>query len=262
VSLEIDKIQSIRWNKRAFENLVIDETDKELLKAAVMTRLNPRTGIDILTGKDDGLKILLHGSSGTGKTYTAESLAELVEKPLYRLTCAELGTEPKEAERCLKSALYLGKRWDCIILLDDVGIFLEEDTSRALKHNALLADLLHALESYSGTVVLTARKISRLSEAFRSRIRLILHYQDPDHEQRQRIWHNFIDQVKAVDPLNIDSGEAEKNLAKVAKILMNGREIRDTITTTRQYAKFNGWNMEYADLNHVIKLTKSRGCGV
>ncbi|KAL3447312.1 P-loop containing nucleoside triphosphate hydrolase protein [Aspergillus insuetus] len=262
VSLEIDKIQSIQWKKRAFENLVIDETDKELLKAAVMTQLNPRTGIDILTGKDNGLKILLHGSSGTGKTYTAESLAELVEKPLYRLTCADLGTEPKEAERCLKPALYFGKRWDCIILLDDVGIFLEEDTSRDVKYNALLAVLLRSLESYSGTVILTARQISRLSEAFRSQIRLIVNYQSPDHEQRERIWQNFIGQVKAVDPLNIDSEEAEKNLAELAKITMNGREIRDTITTARQFAQFKRRKMEYADMKHVIELAKSRGCGV
>jgi AAA+ superfamily predicted ATPase len=197
VNLEIDKIQSIQWNKRAFQNLLFDGTDKELLKAAFMTRLNPRSGIDILIGKDDGLKILLHGPSGTGKTYTAESLAELVEKPHYRLTCADLGTEPEEAERCLKSALYFAKCWDCIILLDDVGIFLEEDTSRDVKHNALLAVLLRALESYSGTIILTARQISRLSEAFRSRIRLIMHYQSPDREQRQRIWMNFVDQVKS-----------------------------------------------------------------
>jgi hypothetical protein len=65
-NLEIDRIQAIQWNKRAFENLEIGFQDKRLLEAAVTTRLNPRSGIDIIEGKDDSLKILLHGSSRTG----------------------------------------------------------------------------------------------------------------------------------------------------------------------------------------------------
>ena len=39
---------------------------------------------DIIEGKGNGLIILLHGGPGTGKTLTAESVAELAEKPLYR----------------------------------------------------------------------------------------------------------------------------------------------------------------------------------
>ncbi|KAJ0421730.1 P-loop containing nucleoside triphosphate hydrolase protein [Aspergillus carlsbadensis] len=262
VNLEIDKIQSIQWDKRAFENLVVDEIDKELLKAAVATRRSLRRGIDILEGKDDGLKILLHGSSGTGKTFTAESLAELVEKPLYRLTCADFGTEPKEAERCLRSAFYFGKRWGCIILLEDMDIFLEEDTSRDVRHNALLAVILHALESYSDTVILTARQTNRLNEAFRSRIRLIFHYRNPDRSQRLRIWQNFIGQVKEVDQLKIDHERIDPHFDELAEIMMNGRQIRDTITTACECAVLQGQKLKAVGLKHVIKLAEKHGCGI
>ncbi|KAL2839543.1 hypothetical protein BJX68DRAFT_279366 [Aspergillus pseudodeflectus] len=260
-NLEIDRIQAVQWNKRAFENLEIGFQDKRLLEAAVTTRLNPRSGIDIIEGKDDSLKILLHGSSRTGKTYTAESLAELVEKPLYRITCADLGTEPKETERCMKTALYLGKRWDCIILLDDIGIFLEADTLRDVKHNALLAVLLRSLELYSGMVILTARYNGTVNEAFRSRVRFCFHYQYPTRDQRRRLWQNFIGRVKAVDQLNIDQRYPENHFDELAEIMMNGRQIRDTITTARQFAKHKGWKTEYGDLKHVIDLARDRGGG-
>ena len=46
-------------------------------------------GTDFMDGKGEGLIVLLHGGPGTGKTLTAESIAELVERPLYRVTTTE-----------------------------------------------------------------------------------------------------------------------------------------------------------------------------
>jgi MoxR-like ATPase len=36
----------------------------------------------LIVGKGNGLILLLHGGPGTGKTLTAESIAEVAEKPL------------------------------------------------------------------------------------------------------------------------------------------------------------------------------------
>lgn len=41
------------------------------------------------------------------------SVAELAEKPLYRVTCGDIGTEVDDVERYLEEILSLGKRWDC-----------------------------------------------------------------------------------------------------------------------------------------------------
>lgn len=87
------------WNKIAFKQLVASEETKELIQA-VVTAHGQRTSVapDIIEGKGQGLLILLHGAPGTGKTLTAESIAEAQERPLYRVTCGDIGTEPKEVE--------------------------------------------------------------------------------------------------------------------------------------------------------------------
>ena len=71
--------------------LVLQEGKKELVKALVSVHIekDDTIGTDFMDGKGEGLIVLLHGGPGTGKTLTAESIAELVERPLYRVTTTE-----------------------------------------------------------------------------------------------------------------------------------------------------------------------------
>ncbi|KAL3467065.1 P-loop containing nucleoside triphosphate hydrolase protein [Aspergillus heterothallicus] len=250
IHLDVDKICWVQWNKKSFENLVIDEDSKELLQAATTSQFIPMI-TDIMQGKEASVAILLHGPAGTGKTYTAETLSELVEKPLYRLSCADLGTELQRAEECLKSALYLGKTWDCIILLDDIDIFLEENTSSNIEQNAIVAAILRALDTYGGIIILTARYISKLNEAFRSRIRLAVHCPHPTSLQRQRIWRNLINNIKEFDQHHIEFEDIESQMNVLAEINMTGRQIRNTITMARQLANLRRKKMTYAELAHM-----------
>jgi ATP-dependent Lon protease len=48
----------------------------------------------MIAGKGKGLVFVLHGSPGVGKTFTAESIADHIERPLYTLNSGELGIEP------------------------------------------------------------------------------------------------------------------------------------------------------------------------
>lgn len=99
-TLEVDHITDVTWNKRAFSQLVAPPETKELIQAVVSAHGERKNmGLDIIEGKGQGLLVLLHGGPGTGKTLTAESIAEEQERPLYRVTCGDIGTEPREVEQ-------------------------------------------------------------------------------------------------------------------------------------------------------------------
>lgn len=136
VDLEVDRIVDILWNVTAFESLVTDDRTKELIHALVTNQLAAEKATDLIAGKGNGLIMLLHGGPGTGKTFTAESMAEIAQKPLYRVTCGDIGTNPEEVEKYLESVLHLGKIWSCVVLLDEANIFLEEGTLADLQRNA------------------------------------------------------------------------------------------------------------------------------
>ena len=69
----MENFQPVKWNKKAFERLVLDSKTKELIYALVDIQASKDKSFDdIISGKGKGLIILLHGSPGTGKTLTAE----------------------------------------------------------------------------------------------------------------------------------------------------------------------------------------------
>lgn len=119
------EISDIKWNKEAFSKVVIERKAKDIINALVSNQLESEKNTDLIEGKGNGLILLLHGGPGTGKTLTAESVAEIAEKPLYRVTCGDVGTKAEEVEKYLESVLYLGKLWGCVVLLDEADIFLQ-----------------------------------------------------------------------------------------------------------------------------------------
>jgi hypothetical protein len=40
-------------------------------------------------------------------------VAEIAERPLYRVTCGDLGTQATDVEQYMQTVLYLGKTWNC-----------------------------------------------------------------------------------------------------------------------------------------------------
>ena len=113
-------------------------------------------------------------------------MAEIAKKPLYRVTCGDIGTEPVDVEKVgLRSHFVLSSTnvpstsnlycsWArsgavvsvnlnfynritetddhrAVVLLDEADIFLEERTLNDLQRNALVSVFLRVLEYYSGT---------------------------------------------------------------------------------------------------------------
>ncbi|KAJ4329481.1 hypothetical protein N0V84_000116 [Fusarium piperis] len=255
IDLQVDHIRDVVWNDRAFSNLVADEDMKEVILALVTNQLETEKGTDLIDNKGNGLIMLLHGSPGTGKTFTAESVAEVARKPLYPVTCGDIGTEPEQVEKYLQSVFHLGKIWDCVVLLDEAEVFLEQRTLQDLNRNALVSVFLRALEYYEGILILTTNRVGTFDEAFKSRIQLALRYEKLQGYQRKQIWRNFFGRLKEIgEEDKIDFDDIQLNLDELAGYEMNGRQIRNSITTARQLAKFRGRKMTFSHLKRAITL--------
>ncbi|KAJ5513573.1 ATPase AAA-type core [Penicillium fimorum] len=253
--LSVDRISHVEWNKDVFESLAIDSKSRDLIEALVTNYVEPEYSADMIAGKGNGLILLLHGGPGTGKTLTAESVAEIAERPLYRVTCGDVGTKPEEVEKYLESVLHLGKIWNCVVLLDEADVFLEQRSLEDLNRNALVSAFLRVVEYFEGILILTTNRVGTFDEAFKSRIQLALHYPPLGEEQRRIIWNTFIKRLDGFDEDGIDVKNLMGSLDVLQREKLNGRQIRNAITTARQYAKWKREVLTYDHLKDVIEVS-------
>ncbi|KAF3017117.1 hypothetical protein E8E14_009351 [Neopestalotiopsis sp. 37M] len=254
-TLEVDRIREVDWNNKAFGSLVADDDTKEMIQALVSNQLAAHKGTDLIESKGNGLILLLHGPPGTGKTYTAESVAEIARKPLYPVTCGDIGTEPEAVEKYLDSVFHLGKIWDCVVLLDEAEVFLEQRTLNDLKRNALVSVFLRTLEYYEGILILTTNRVGTFDEAFKSRISLALRYEKLTQVQRKQVWWNFIRRLEDLgEQDSVDLENLKLHIDELASYPMNGRQIRNSISTARQLALYKKTRMTSTHLRRSITL--------
>ena len=141
--------------RAGFDDLVIDQRNRDLLVALVdnhasgIQRAREKTKqskdyfkptqIDLVRGKGQGLIILLHGPPGSGKTSTAETIAAYTGRPLYAITCGDIGTTPQEVELRLLQHTQRADKWGCVLLLDEADVFLVQRDWRSIQRNALVS---------------------------------------------------------------------------------------------------------------------------
>ncbi|KAF8859308.1 hypothetical protein BDZ45DRAFT_742549 [Acephala macrosclerotiorum] len=287
VQVSVELISNVQWNKEAFDRLVMNPRKKELAKALVMIHNTTDQSADIMEGKGNRLIVLLPGGPGTGKTLTAETsvalqitgiletddkcyrIAEIAEKPLYRVTCGDIGTDAEAVETYLETVLYIGKIWDCVVLLDEADVFLEERT---------MADMhlfLRVLEYYDGILILTSNRVGTFDESFKSRIQLALHYPCLTEPERRKIWRNFIRMLSksansgsehslpstySANPrptltLVVNVEDREDHLEDLAKHSLNGRQIRNAVTTAKKLAMYLKETLDYTHFERVIEVS-------
>ncbi len=78
---------------------------------------------------------------GVGKTATAEAVAQANGKPLFPITCGDLGLTPEKVESALNRIFRLANNWDCVLLLDEVDTFFSQRSrgDATLTKNALVS---------------------------------------------------------------------------------------------------------------------------
>ncbi len=223
---DINGISQIQFNKDAFDLLVIEEEKKDLIQSLVETKVDFN---DIIGGKGGGLLFLLYGTPGTGKTLTAEAIAEKLQRPLYYVSVGELGTTPEDLEERLRKILELATLWDAVLLLDEADIFLEARSENDIERNAMVSIFLKLLEYYSGIMFLTTNRASSIDTAFYSRISLSIKYDELNSNIRKTIWKNILEKQK------IELKSSDLNILSTHDL--NGRQIKNIVRMSIAIAK-------------------------
>lgn len=190
--IDLNLLKPVRREAGVFANLRIQQEYKDVVHGLVMSHFQTKAlerryaeaavegpGQDLIQGKGRGLVVLLHGVPGVGKTATAEAVAMENRKPLFVITCGDLGLTPHEVEASLKNVFRLAHLWDCVLLLDEADVFLSQRSKSDMKRNALVSVFLRVLEYYNGLLFLTTNRVGAVDEAFKSRIHLSLYYVCP-----------------------------------------------------------------------------------
>jgi len=136
-----DALDSLRISQKMKDTIQKSVRGHLLQKAAERQVGEARMTQDIIKGKGTGLFILLYGAPGVGKTATAEAIAQTNGKPLFKITCGDLGLTPEQVESKLQGIFRLAGLWDCILLMDEVDTFFSQRSKGdgAMTKNALVS---------------------------------------------------------------------------------------------------------------------------
>src|SRR5205823_12499402 len=121
-----------------------------------------------------GVRALLSGPSGTGKTLAARLLASALRMDIYRVNLASVVNKYiGETEKNLDRVFAQAEELDVILLLDEGDALLTQRTS-VQNSNDRYANLetnylLQRLESYEGILLVTTNARDRIDGAFQRR---------------------------------------------------------------------------------------------
>jgi len=287
-------VNYIKFQEKAFEQLVLDEDKKELIKAVARNAGggskydfgddscveddsdDDEAGLDVVANKGAASIFLLSGPPGCGKTLTAEAIAELLKKPLYVVTAGDLGITAGEVEKSFGSVLDLCSTWDALVLVDEADIFLEARSSTEIQRNALVCVMLRLLEYYYGCLFLSSnRDAQTIDAAIASRITVMLRYPPLNVEGREKVWKNLITLVP-VCPVDSSGEIIAKSPRKISKYRqeftaeeyhslasgynLNGRQIKNSIVLARALARERGVPLSLNVVKRAVTAVAGETC--
>lgn len=190
-----------------------------------------------------GVRALLHGPSGTGKTLVAEWLAARLGKPLLvvdtaAITSKYIGETEKNLERVMGGA----ERVDAVLLFDEADALFARRTDVASSNdryaNAQTNYLLQRLEGHTGITVLTSNGRSRIDAAFTRRLDAVIEFTHPSPPERMALWRALLGAsvahlpVTLIERLALDveaAGGTLRNIVATAAVLAGGPPQADTL---------------------------------
>jgi SpoVK/Ycf46/Vps4 family AAA+-type ATPase len=181
------------WECLAVNSQTLEELQALERRCRHREHLQGAVGAALAGTVNAGVRAMLSGPSGAGKTLAAKLLAHQLCMDVYRLDLSSvinkyIGETEKNLERVLSAAEEL----DVILLIDEGDALLTNRTnvSNANDRYANLETnyLLQRLESFEGIVLITTNASERIDPAFQRRMDVVIEFRNPDPNERLAIW--------------------------------------------------------------------------
>ena len=181
-----------------WEGLVLPDEPGDLLRDAAARLVHQRTVLEDwamgpVTKSTGGVRVLLCGVPGTGKSLAAEVLATAVGTDLLRVDLSQVVSKwLGETEKNLGAVFDAAERTRAVLLLDEADALFASRTEVTDSHdryaNLETAYLLQRLEASDGIVVLTTNLRRGIDPAFLRRLDVVVDVPLPEEPSRRRLW--------------------------------------------------------------------------
>ncbi|MBU2876690.1 ATP-binding protein [Aliiglaciecola lipolytica] len=172
-----------------------------------------------------GVRMLFSGVPGTGKTLSAEVLANELQVDLLVVDLAAVVSKwIGETEKNLAKVFSFAEQSQAVLLFDEADAIFGRRTEVTDSHdryaNLETAYLLTRLEAYDGMTILATNFRNNIDVAFIRRLDFIVDFREPNVTDREHLWRCHVPQTA---PLN-----ADVNFTQLASLFpLVGGEIRN-----------------------------------
>ncbi len=186
-----------------------DELQHLLARCRHREGLERGLGASIRTRYQAGVRCLLVGPSGTGKTLAAGWLATRLGLPLYRVDLASVVSKYiGETEKNLAALLARAEHSEIVLLFDEADALFGKRTdikdSNDRFANSQTNYLLQRIEGYRGIVLLTSNSRDRFDSAFTRRLDRIIEFPLPGPQERRALWRSHLGDAHGLDARQIN----------------------------------------------------------
>lgn len=232
--VQIEHLEPASWRVDSINSLVLSPTRKSLLKAVVSHDRDIALR-DFVDAKAASTLVLLEGPSGSGKSLSAQVVAEFLKRPLYVIDINSLDLD--EIEHELRRILKLSKRWNAVVLIDEADALFRNRQRCDPEEARRVATFLRVLEEHEGIIFLTSNHLLDIDPALLSRVSLVFRYGDIGRSLRETIWANLLKGVPNVKDSSVVDCET------LSRWPLNGREIKHSIKMGLILAKDMGTSL-------------------
>jgi hypothetical protein len=201
--------------------------------------------------RGEAVTALFVGESGTGKTLAAEVIAGALGLDLYVIDLSTVvdkyvGETEKNLERVFTGA----EGVNGVLFFDEADALFgkrsEVSDARDRYANIEVAYLLQRMESFDGLAILATNLKANLDDAFARRLSLVVEFNQPEVDERRRLWGKSFGAVPLGADVDLDFCATAFRLA--------GGDIRNVAVTAACFAAAGSQVVTMADLVRAIQL--------